>query len=230
MKMKDLYADERPREKLIDKGAGSLSNAELLAIILRTGTGQMNTVDVGRELLKSAGGRLNGIASMSVGAMCHIDGIGPSKAATVAAVFELCRRCTYEHIMPDKMPVSSSKAVFRTMYPHMRNLDHEECWVLLLNRANYLISKEKMSSGGFSATIVDTKAILHRALEKKASAIILIHNHPSGNALPGQADIKQTQMLKKALSTCDLQMLDHVIIAGNSYYSFADEQLVNEKF
>ncbi len=230
MKMKDLYADERPREKMIDKGVRSLSHAELLAILLRTGTGKMNAVEVGHELLKSAEGKLNGIAAMSLEALCRIEGIGPGKATAITAAFELGRRTASEHIIPEKVPISSPRAVFRTMMPLLRGLDHEECWVLFLNRANYILGKEKMSSGGFSATIVDTKAILHRAIEKKAAGIILIHNHPSGNARPGQADIRQTDILRKALATCEIQMIDHVIIAEDNYYSFADEKLMSEKF
>ena len=111
------------------------------------------------------------------------------------------------------------------MSPILRGLDHEECWVLFLNRANTLISKEIMSKGGLESTVIDCKMIARRAMEKKASSVILVHNHPSGSALPGQADIKQTGSLKKALATCDICLMDHVIIADDSFYSFADEQL-----
>ena len=114
------------------------------------------------------------------------------------------------------------------MQPIIRHLDHEECWVLFLNRANRLISKEMVSSGGLDSTIIDNKVIIRKAMEKKASAIILVHNHPSGNALPSRADINQTQMLNKALKTCDLSLLDHVIVTRDSYYSFADEELIKK--
>ena len=116
------------------------------------------------------------------------------------------------------------------MYPLLRGLDHEECWVIFLNRANYILGKEKMTIGGMDSTVIDAKVIIRRTMDKKASGIILVHNHPSGNALPGQADITQTDMLRRALKTCDLHLVDHVIVADESWYSFADEQLVNEKF
>ena len=143
MKIKDLCMDERPREKMMQKGAESLSNAELLAILLRTGTEKMNVIDVARELLKSAGGKLNGVADMSPERLCEIGGIGPGKAVTLAAAFELGRRAGSEPIVESRTAISSPKTVFRAMLPIMRGLDHEECWVIYLNRANYMISREK---------------------------------------------------------------------------------------
>ncbi len=227
MKIKELCMDERPREKMLAKGAEALSNTELLAIMLRTGTGGMNVIDVSRELLRNAGGKLNGIASMPVEQLCGINGIGPTKAVTLAAAFELGRRCAGESIIDSKTAISSSKTVFRIMLPVLRGLDHEECWVLFLNRANYLISKEKVSSGGIDSTTLDCRTIVRKALEKKASGIIVVHNHPSASALPGQADIQATRQLEHALRTCDLSLLDHVIIAEDSYYSFSDEEITS---
>ena len=225
MKMKELCNDERPREKLLEKGPEALSNAELLAIMLRTGTGRMNAVDLGRELVRSGGGTLNSVAAMPLERLCALNGIGPSKAATVVAAFELGRRAFAENTMADSRTVSHPGTVFQIMIPHMRGLDHEECWALFLNRANIMIGKERMSSGGLEATVMDCKTIVRRALERKASSVILVHNHPSGSPLPGQADIRQTGILKKALDTCDISLMDHVIIADDSYYSFADEQI-----
>ena len=230
MRMKDLCLDDRPREKMLEKGPGALSNAELLAIMIRTGTEKMSVVDVARTLLASAEGRLNAIADMPVERLCSVSGIGRSKAVTIAAAFELGRRCSMELAVPDKVAVSSPKVVFRMMLPFLRGLDHEECWVMFLNRANYVLGKERMSVGGLESTVVDVKAILRRALERKATGIILVHNHPSGSAMPGQADIRQTAILKNALQTCEIQLIDHVVVAEDSWYSFADEQLVTEKF
>lgn len=226
MKIKDLCEDERPREKLLDKGADTLSNAELLAILLRTGTEKMNVIDVARELLKSGENKLNEIATMSVEVLCRINGIGPSKAVTLAAAFELGRRCAAEKAIDIRTAITSPKTVFRMMLPILRGLDHEECWILFLNRANYLISKEKLSSGGLDSTTLDCRHILKKALEKKASGIIIVHNHPSGSALPGSADIQSTRQLDRALKACDISLLDHVVIAQDNYYSFADEELV----
>ena len=230
MRLKELCLDDRPREKLLEKGPSALSNAELLAIMIRTGTGKMNAVDVARALLKAADGRLNSISDMPLERLCSVSGIGKSKAAAIAAAFELGRRSSVELVVQDKVSVSSPKIVFRMMLPLLRGLDHEECWVMFLNRANYVLGKERMSVGGMESTVMDVKAILRRALERKAAGVILVHNHPSGSALPGQADIRQTGILKKALQTCEIQLIDHVVIAEDSWYSFADEQLVSEKF
>ena len=230
MRMKDLCLDDRPREKMLEKGSSALSNAELLAIMIRTGTEKLNVVDVARTLLQTADGRLNAIADMSLEKLCAISGIGRSKAATIAAAFELGRRCAMEMTVPEKVSIASPKAVFRMMLPLLKGLRHEECWAIFLNRANYVLGKERMSVGGMDSTVMDIKSILRRALERKASGIILVHNHPSGSALPGQADIKQTGLLKNALKTCEIQLIDHVVIAEDSWYSFADEQLVKEKW
>lgn len=215
---------------MLEKGPGALSNAELLAIMIRTGTGKMNVVDVARTLLASGEGRLNAIADMPMERLCSVSGIGRSKAVTIAAAFELGRRCSMELAVPDKVAVSSPNVVFRMMLPFLRGLDHEECWAMFLNRANYVLGKERMSVGGLESTVMDVKAILRRALERKASGVILVHNHPSGSAMPGQADIRQTAVLKKALQTCEIQLVDHVVVAEDSWYSFADERLVTEKF
>ena len=228
MRMKELCNDERPREKLLEKGPEALSNAELIAIMLRTGTGKMNAIDLGRELLRSGGGTLNSVAAMPLECLCALDGIGPGKAATVVAAFELGRRAFSEDALDGMRTISDPRTVYHLMIPHMKGLDHEECWVLFLNRANILIGKEKMTSGGLEATVIDCKMIVRRALERKASSVILVHNHPSGNAMPGTADITQTGILKKALATCELCLTDHVIIADKEYYSFADEQLTNK--
>lgn len=225
MKIKDLCIEERPREKMMERGAEALSNIELLAIMLRTGTEKKNVIDVARELLKSSDGKLNIIAGMSVESLCRTQGIGPSKAVTLAAAFELGRRCAAECITDSRTSISSPNIVFRMMLPMLRGLDHEECWVLFLNRANHLISKERISSGGIDSTILDCRTIARKAIEKSASGIILVHNHPSGSALPGTADIQATKQLDKALKTCEISLLDHVIIAEDSYYSFADEEV-----
>lgn len=230
MKLKELFRDERPRERLLKYGAQSLSDVELLAILLRTGTSRMNAVELARHLLKESDGKIGGIASMSVERLTCLDGLGPAKAAALAAGFELGKRCAQEAVDTKRKSISSPCSVYRLLGPHMRTIDHEECWVLYLNRINHLIGKEKMSSGGLESTIMDCKSIARRALEKKASGVILVHNHPSGSPLPGVADINQTRALKKALETCDISLLDHVVIGNGCYYSFADEEVRNEKF
>lgn len=225
MKIKELFLDERPRERLFRNGADSLSNAELLAILLRTGTRKMNAVELARNLLEDSEGKVADIASMSIDRLLKLNGVGPAKAAALAASFELGRRCAMECFSTKSKSITSPNTVYRLMIPHMKTLDHEECWVLYLNRSNRLIGKERMSSGGLESTIIDCKSIVRKALEKKASGLILIHNHPSGSPMPGVADIKQTQILKNALKTCDISLIDHVVIAESSYYSFADEEV-----
>lgn len=228
MKLKNLCADELPREKMIEKGTDSLSNVELLAILLRTGRGGVNVIDMARELLQSGDGTLAGIAEMNIDNLCRIQGIGPSKAVTIVAAFELGRRASVQAAMDSAGALTSPHKVFNIMQPITRDLDHEECWVLFLNKANRLICKEMVSSGGLDSTVIDNRAIIRKAIDKKASAIILVHNHPSGSALPSRADITQTQSLTKALKTCDLTLIDHVIIARDSYYSFADEEEIGK--
>ena len=226
MRLKDMCADEMPRERMLEKGPGALSNTELLAILLRTGRDGKNVVDMARELLKSGNGTLADLARMSIDKLCLVSGIGPSKAVTVAAAFELGRRASLMAALDSDGALSSPGKVFRIMQPITRDLNHEECWVLFLNKANRLISKEKISSGGLDSTVIDNRVIISKALDKKASSVILVHNHPSGSAMPSRADIVQTQALNKALKTCDLALMDHVIIGRDAYYSFADEEMV----
>lgn len=225
MKIKDLFQDERPRERLLKNGAGSLSDVELLAVLLRTGNKQLNAMELARSLLEGAEGKIAGLASMSTDNLLQLNGMGPAKAATLAAGFELGRRCAVGNVNTKIKSIASPANVYRLMLPHMRALDHEECWTLFLNRVNHLIGKEMMSSGGLESTVIDCKAIVRKALEKKASGVILVHNHPSGSPLPGTADIQQTQSLKKALMACDISLIDHVVIADGCYYSFADEEV-----
>ena len=226
MKLKELNKQERPREKMMARGANALTDVELLAILLRTGTSTRNVVDVARELLRAADDRLGSVAAMSLDRLRQVEGIGPSKAVAVAAAFELGRRLALEVGMENVPRMDSPAKVYRVMLPLLRDLDHEECWVLFLNKSNGLIAKERMTSGGQDFTVMDKRVVVRRALEKKAASIILVHNHPSGNAMPSVEDINQTRDLGRALSACGLQLLDHVIVAGASYYSFSDEQVV----
>lgn len=223
MKIKDLCADERPREKMLGKGASALSNAELLAILLRTGTEGRNALEVAQILLSAAGGSLTAASRMSVSELCRIDGIGTGKAVTIGAALELGKRLCSE--VPDvrKNIIHSPADVYRELSPVLRGLQHEECWILYLSRNNRVISREQLSVGGQSETIVEVKSVVRRALDLRASSLILVHNHPSGDPHPGNADIKLTLNLRKALDTFDISLLDHVIVSDGRYYSFADE-------
>ena len=227
MKMLDLCADERPREKMLERGTAALSNAELLAILLRTGTGKKNVVEVAQTILRHAEGRLDALAGMSVDVLCETEGVGPSKAVTIAAAFELGRRWFAEEGASKRARIANPEAVYRMMYPLMRNLETEECWVIYLNNSNYCLGKERLSIGGIESTVLDTKVLIRKTMEKKAAGVILVHNHPSGTARPSVADIERTRVIRNALKACELSLVDHVIIGSRSYYSFSDERLAD---
>lgn len=224
MKLKELNIEERPRERLIAKGSSALGNAELLAILLRTGSGNKNVLEMSHELLAAAGS-LTELSAMSIDKMQAIGGIGKNKAVTVTAAFELGRRFAAEGSRPHCLAITNASQIFSIMFPVLKGIDHEECWILYLNRANHILYKEKVSIGGLSSTTIDTNSILRKAIEKKADGIILVHNHPSGNPQPGKADVVETERLKKAAETFSISMLDHVIISDSGYYSFADQMI-----
>lgn len=225
MKIKELCNDDRPREKMASRGSEALSNSELIAILLRTGTQKKNVLEMGQELMKQAGGNLITLASMSISELCRMEGIGPGKAITLAAAFELGRRMSEESIGTNPC-MNSPRNVFRILGPHLRHLDHEECWAIYLNTANRMTGKERISSGGFNSTLMDNRFILHKALEQKAAGLIIAHNHPSGDMHPSVADINATQELSRGLKACGISLIDHVIISADGYYSFADEESV----
>ncbi len=227
MKIKELCRDERPREKMLKRGAKSLSNSELLAILLRTGRDGKNVIGLAQELLAKADGSLTNIASMSIDSMRTIGGIGPSKAITIAAAFELGTRYSAELLKPNETSVTSPEIVYRLMFQKLIGLDHEECWTLFLNRAKNIISIDKITTGSLTNTSMDTQGILRKALEKKADGIILVHNHPSGNPKPSKGDIIMTESLRRGANMLDISLVDHVIISDGRYYSFADEEIVD---
>ena len=173
-------------------------------------------------LLAACGGRLDALSRMESRHLTETDGIGPAKATTILATFELARRLAAE-LPEDELTIRTPETVARMMLPHLQNLPHEECWVLYLNRGRRLIGKEKVSVGGLGSTIIDIKIIVKKAVDRLASGIILIHNHPSGNPHPGEQDVRQTDALKKAAAVFDIELLDHVIIGKKKYYSFSDE-------
>ena len=223
MKLKEMNLEDRPRERLVAKGPGALGNAELTAILLRTGGGGLNVLETAQALLASAGS-LSGLSAMSLEKMMETRGIGLDKAVTVSAAFELGRRFAAEKAESPEQ-ITSARQIRGMMHPLMKGLDHEECWVFYLNRANRIIYREKLTTGGQSSTVMDPGMVIRKALEKKALGLILCHNHPSGSPMPGNADIRQTEALKKAAETFGISLLDHVIICDNCYYSFADEEI-----
>lgn len=226
MRIKELCEDERPREKMLEKGAAALSKAELLAIMIRTGTGRKNAIEIAHELLREADGSLTAASSMSIERLCSIEGLGPSKAVTIMSALELGKRFMEEaSAVMDSPQVTSPQKVFEIMLPSMKGKTHEECWIIYLNRSNRIIGKERISSGGITETTVDNRVLVRRALEKNACSVILVHNHPSGDPTPGKADISATISLRNALRTCDISLVDHVVVSDDRFYSFADEQI-----
>ena len=212
---------QRPREKFLLKGGDALSTEELLAIIIGSGTKDKNAIELSREILYGADNNLNNLSRFTIEDFCRFGGIGTCKAVSLMAVFELSKR--YQICSAPNLPqIYSSEAAAKIMQPLLKNLSHEECWVMYLNRNNRLIGKERLSIGGISATVLDVKLIIKKAMAKLSSAIILVHNHPSGNHKPGKEDISQTKKLAEASKMCDLSLLDHIIVAGNSYFSFSD--------
>jgi len=225
LSIKQWQEEERPREKLRAKGPNALSDAELIAIILGSGTKDETAVDIARNLISSNENSLRELSKLPIERLIERKGIGPSKAIAITAIFEIAKRFASIEIK-SLTQIQSSAYAAKIISPILRDLSHEECWVMYLNRANKLISKERLSIGGVSATVVDVKIVLKNALEKLASSIILVHNHPSGNPKPGENDKVQTRLLKDAAALFDISLLDHLIIAGDEYFSFADDGIM----
>lgn len=219
--IKDWSADDRPREKLIEKGSKSLSDAELLGILLGSGSRNESAVGLAKRILNYAQNNLTELGRLGVEDLMQFKGVGEAKAVTLCSAFELARRRKSEVI--ERIKITSATDVFNEISPFLADLNHEEFWVFYLNRANMVLRKEKISSGGIAGTVVDNKIILKKALLNLASSIILVHNHPSGNLNPSIQDKKVTRKMKLACELLEINLLDHLIIAGNSYYSFADE-------
>jgi len=218
--------EERPREKVMASGVQYLSDVELLAILIGSGTRNMTAVELARQILKGADNSIQILGRKGISELVRIKGVGPAKAVTILAALELGRRrAGMQH--SEKTPVKSSETVYKLFHPLMGDLEHEEFWLLMLNRANRVLGKYKVSQGGLSGTVIDTRIILKKALDNLASSIIVCHNHPSGNKKPSDADLKITEKLKKAAEMLEIKLLDHVIIADKSYFSFADEGLIN---
>jgi DNA repair protein RadC len=225
IKITDWAVEDRPREKLIQKGSSSLSDAELLAILINSGTKDRSAVDLGRELLGIVNNNLNSLGKLTIADIKKIRGIGTARAVTIAASLELGRRRKMAEVQ-DVPQIRSSKDVADIFQPLLSDLLHEEFWILFLNRSNKVINKMKLSQGGISGTVTDVRIVMKKAIEYLASGIIVCHNHPSGNLNPSESDSKITQKIKEAGNLMDIQLLDHLIISDKDYYSFADNGLL----
>ena len=217
--------EDRPREKLMLKGKAALSEAELIAILINSGTVDLTAVDVAKIILKSVDNNLNELARLSIKDLSKFRGIGEAKAISVIAALELGRR-RKEQDRPIRAKVTCSRDAYNEMIPHLSDKPHEEFWILLMNRANEILRPVHISTGGVSGTVADPKLIFKQAIEHLASSMILFHNHPSGNLTPSQADKDLTKKLRDSGRLLDIPVLDHLIFTDKAYYSFADEGIL----
>ena len=225
LKIKSWSPEDRPREKLLTKGTPVLSDAELVAILLGTGTSTVSAVELAKRVLQTVDNNLHELGRLSVKDLMKVKGIGEAKAISIIAALELGRR-RRETEAEEKPRVSGSRDCFNIIKTHLQDLQHEEFWIILLNRANRMIKKHQISQGGVAGTVADPKIIFKTAISELASGIILAHNHPSGNLSASQADIDLTKKIRDAGKLLEIQVLDHLIVADQKYFSFADEGML----
>jgi DNA repair protein RadC len=225
MNIKSLAEEERPREKLAIKGKQSLSDTELLAIILGSGSKSESSITLAQRILSSVNHNWNELAKLSIRDLCKFNGVGKVKAIEIITSLEIGRRKSLQQALK-KASISSSKDAFNILQPIIGDLMIEEFWVIYLSRSNKIVSKEKISQGGITGTMVDNRLIFKKALELNAVSLIISHNHPSGNIQPSNSDIQITQEIKKAGELLNITLMDHLIITQTAYFSFADENLL----
>ncbi len=225
LSIKAWAENDRPREKLMHHGKSILSDAELIAILIGSGSRNESAVDLAKRILLSVENNLDQLGKLTLNDLMQFKGMGEAKSVAVIAALELGRRRKNSAAL-ELEKITSSKDVHQIMLPLLQDLPHEEFWVLLLNRNNKVIKKECISKGGVAATIVDVKIVMKKTLDALASGIILCHNHPSGNCKASEEDIKLTKKLKEAAQVMDISLLDHVIFAHHKYFSFADEGIL----
>lgn len=225
LKITEWAVEDRPRERLWKKGPSSLSDAELLAILIGSGIKNASAVDVAHELLALAGNNLSDLGKLTITDIRKVKGVGDAKAVIIIAALELGRRRKLAEAT-DHPQIKSSADVFNIFHPILEDLSHEEFWILYLNRANRVMHRIKISQGGVSGTVTDVRLVLKNAIECLASGIVICHNHPSGNNTPSDSDIKITRKIKEAGELMDVQLLDHIIVCGREYYSFADNGML----
>jgi DNA repair protein RadC len=216
--------EDRPREKLLLKGKAALSNAELIAILIGSGTVKLSAVDVAKGIMNTVHNNISELARQGIKDLMKNKGIGEAKAITILAALELGRRRT-DHIPDKRRIINTSQAVYDEMRQHLQDKAHEEFWIVMLNRANEVMKSVAVSIGGISGTVCDPKMVFKHALENMASAIILVHNHPSGQLKASDADINLTKQLKKCGLILDLPVVDHIIFTDKGFLSFVDEEI-----
>ena len=225
MSIKFLAEDDRPREKFLLKGKNSLSDAELLAIIIKIGHNEESAVELARTILKSVEHNWNNLAKLSVKDLTKFKGIGPVKAVEILTALEIGRRRASQEV-PEKFQINSSKDTFSILHPFLADLQTEEFWAVYVNQNNRVLAKSKLSTGGINQSMVDIRILFKEALDNFATGVIIAHNHPSGNLNPSQHDLHITRQIAEAGKLLQVKLLDHLIITQNSYLSFAEEGLV----
>lgn len=214
--------DDKPREKLMLKGKSVLSDAELIAILIGSGSRNESAVDLSKRILGSVNNNLNALGKLSITQLMNFKGIGEAKAISIIAALELGRRRRAEDAV-ELIKITSSKIIFEIMQPIIGELPHEEFWIVYLNNSNKVISKSQLSKGGITGTLVDVRLVFKTALEMGATGLILCHNHPSGTLIPSDADKQITRKLKLAGDSLEIKVLDHLIVTETNYFSFVDE-------
>jgi DNA repair protein RadC len=217
--------DDKPREKLMLKGKSALSDAELIAILIGSGSRNESAVELSKRILSSVDNNLNALGKLSISQLTTFKGIGEAKAISIVAAMELGRRRRGEDAV-ELLKITSSKMIFEMMQPIIGELPHEEFWIIYLNNSNKVISKSQLSKGGITGTLVDVRLVYKTALEMGATGLILCHNHPSGTLKPSDADRQITKKLKLAGESLDIKVLDHLIVTENHYFSFTDEGIL----
>lgn len=223
--IKDWKDDDKPREKLMSKGAEALSDAELIAILFGSGYISFSAVDLARSILKTVQNNLNLLAKLQIKQLKQFKGVGPAKAITLIAALELGKRRQLTDTL-ERKTLNSSKEAATFLVPLLQDFEQERMYVLYLNNANAIVGQEFISSGGLTSTIVDVKIIMRNALQHLASKLIIAHNHPSGSLKASVSDKNATQRVKEAGKLLDIQLVDHLIISDQGYFSFADTGLL----
>jgi DNA repair protein RadC len=223
--IKSMSDSDRPREKMLEKGKNAVSDAELIALLIGSGSHEANAIQLASQILASVNDNLSELGKRSLQELQQFKGIGVAKAITIAAAVELGRRRQFADLR-QHTSITSSRDVYDVLLPRLLDLRHEEFWILLLNRANHIIGKHQISIGGVSKTVVDAKTVFQPAVEALASGIILCHNHPSGHLKPSQSDLDLTRQLKRAGQYLEIAVLDHLIIGMTGFFSFKDHDLL----
>lgn len=225
MSIKFLAEDDRPREKFLLKGKNALSDAELLAIIMGSGNREDSAVELGRKILNSVANNWHNLSLLSLSDLMKFKGVGEAKAISIAAALEIGHRRAAQEV-PEKIQIRESKDIYKVLQPYLSDLQTEEFWAVFLNQNNRIVGKARLSAGGINQSVVDVRILFKTALEHLSTAIAIAHNHPSGNLKPSQEDLRITKQIADAGKILNIQLLDHLIISQNAYFSFADENIL----